>query len=310
MNISQRIFLRAFLIVSCVFGASNLNAGVSTDTIVQTQDGPKPIRVLKIGDKILCSNITAPDFNIEEGVVNSIEEIETNEVVEITTSDNVTFYVAADQKLFVTHKWVEAKKLTIEDILLTKDRTVVKIMSIRHLQTPMTLRFITVDKNPNFWAAENGVLIHNGFVTGTAVYGATKASLIAACAAGTFYAVAGTGGIAIAAANGIAAGTAGIAGAAGGMTAAGAGAIIVEATAIGGPLGTAVGAGIAGLTVVAEAETVVLVTAGASGAGTAVALSAAPVAGAAITMTASIIAAIEAASIAAAAPFYAAWFLP
>jgi len=58
MNISQRIFVRAFLIVSCVFGVSNITAGVSDDTNIQGQDASESVRVLKVGDKLLCYKAT------------------------------------------------------------------------------------------------------------------------------------------------------------------------------------------------------------------------------------------------------------
>jgi len=192
-----KFYIRALLLVSCVFVASNLTAGVSADTIVQTQDGPKPIRILKIGDAILCCD---QNLNAVEGSVASIEEIETPIVVEITTADGVTFCVAPEQKLFITHKWVQANQVTLEDVLFKKDRTFVGITSIRYLQIPMTLRFITVDKNPNFWAAENGVLVHNGPLTGLVGYWVTKGicygTIAAAAAAPVAAATVMTGGTA------------------------------------------------------------------------------------------------------------------
>ena len=129
--------------------------------MVDTPEGLKEINSLKVGDKILCCN---PNLQYEEGEITSIEEIEVPSAVEITTTDGLTIIAAADQKFFVTHKWVQANQLTLEDILLKRDNTFVGITSIRHLQTPTTLLFITIDKNPTYWAAENGVLVHNGAI--------------------------------------------------------------------------------------------------------------------------------------------------
>jgi hypothetical protein len=78
------------------------------------------------------------------------------------TSDSKVFYVTPDQELFVTHKWVKASNLTIEDVLMKQDKTLIRVAGIRHLHMPMTIRFITVDEHHNFFATENGVLIHNG----------------------------------------------------------------------------------------------------------------------------------------------------
>ena len=161
MNISQGVFIRALLIVSYVFGATaNLTAGVSADTIVQTQDGPKSLKIMKVGDKLLCVNMET--LSCEESFIRSIEEVETSEVVQITMDDGVTINVAADQKLFVVHKWVEAKSLSLEDVLLKQNKTMVRVSGIRYLKEKTVLRFIMVDKNHNYFAAENGVLVHNG----------------------------------------------------------------------------------------------------------------------------------------------------
>lgn len=175
------MFINVLLIISCF--VASLNAGISSDTPVYSKSGAQPIKVLKVGDKILAVNMRT--LAIEEGSVSSIAEVEVSHVVEITTSDNVTFCVAADQKLFVTHKWVEAQQLTLEDVLMTKDRTFVKIVSIRHLEKPMTLNFITVDEYHNFFAAENGVLIHNGPICGALTYLAIKGTAVVGICVGT-----------------------------------------------------------------------------------------------------------------------------
>ena len=84
-------------------------------------------------------------------------------MIEITTSDNVIFCVAKDQKFFVTHKWVEAENLSLGDVLLRMDKTFVKIMRIRHIvDKPTTIRYITLKDHHCYFIGENGVLVHNG----------------------------------------------------------------------------------------------------------------------------------------------------
>ena len=152
---------RIMLLVNCVLSISLLNAGVSADTIVETSEGPKEIGILKVGDKIICFN---NNLITEEKSILSIEEIETDTVVEITTEDGTTISVAADQQLFVPRKWMRADQLSLGDVLLKKDLTFLGITSIRHKHEVTKIRFIVVEENHNFLASKNGVLVHNGAV--------------------------------------------------------------------------------------------------------------------------------------------------
>lgn len=139
-----------------------LAAGIDSNAIVQTSNGQISMKVIKIGDKILCRNMT--DLSKTERSVSSIEEIKTSEIIEITTVDNVTIKVAVDQKVFMCCKWVEARDLCLNDMLFTKDGKMVQIVGLKHLKldNPIILRFIVVDEHHNYLAGENGVLIHNG----------------------------------------------------------------------------------------------------------------------------------------------------
>ena len=159
------------LSVLCI---SSLHAGVSVNTVVETSDGPKEIGVLQVGDKIICFN---NNLLTEEKSVISIEEIETDKVVEITTEDGTTISVAADQQLFVPNKWLRADQLSLGDFLLKKDHSFLGITSIRHKNESAKLRFIVVEENHNFLASKNGVLVHNG--AGGAAVGFWTGNIIA-----------------------------------------------------------------------------------------------------------------------------------
>lgn len=155
---------------------ANVHAGVLDNTKVITPEGEKEMRELRVGDEIYCFNPHGAD---DVATISKIEDIETESLVEITTTDDVTFYAAAEQKLFVSHKWVQAASLTLEDVLLTSQRTFVGIKSIRHINQHAVLRFIQLDKNHTFFAGDNGVLIHNGAV-GAVVGSSVGATTVAA----------------------------------------------------------------------------------------------------------------------------------
>ena len=107
--------MKKIMLAFSVLCVSSLHAGVSVNTIIETSDGPKEIGVLQVGDKIICFN---NNLLTEEKSVVSIEEIETDKVVEITTEDGTTISVAADQQLFVSNKWLRADQLSLGDSLL------------------------------------------------------------------------------------------------------------------------------------------------------------------------------------------------
>jgi hypothetical protein len=151
--------MNKIMLFVCSVLSLSLNAGVSVDTVIETSNGPKEIGLVKVGDKLLCFN---NNLSTEERSVISIEEIETNKVVEITTKDDVTISVAAEQMLFVPMKWVRADQLSLGDVLFKKDHTLMGIKSICHKDEPTKLRFIIVDENHNFFASKNGIIIHNG----------------------------------------------------------------------------------------------------------------------------------------------------
>lgn len=156
-------------------------------------EGLKQIGILKVGDKLFCCN---SNLLTEEKSVFSIDEIETDKVVEITTEDGVTISMSADQQLFVPKKWVRADQLSLGDILLKKDQTFIGIESIRHKNEQTTLRFIVVEDHHNFLVSTNGILIHNG-VVGAAV-GANIGFWGTTVAFNGFYAAVATGTSAVA----------------------------------------------------------------------------------------------------------------
>gem|GEM_PF-3707179 len=92
----------------------------------------------------------------------TIQEIDVESFVEITTEDNTVMRVSYDQQVFVPNKWVQVDQLTIGDILLKRDRTLIRVTGVRYIQEPTKLRFITVEEHHNFLSTKNGVLIHNG----------------------------------------------------------------------------------------------------------------------------------------------------
>ena len=160
---------KIMLFLSCLSSISFVNAGISADTIIQTSDGPKEISSLRQGDTIVCFDSQLKNYL---GLVENIELKTLNNVIEIITIDDIAIRVAPEQKFFSFCKWINAEDLSLNDVLFTKNKSWLRIKSIRHLQEEETFCFIDVKDHHNFLAAENGILVHNG------VGGASAGALI------------------------------------------------------------------------------------------------------------------------------------
>lgn len=160
---------KIILFLSCLSNIHFTNTGVSADTIVQTINGFKEISYLEQNDKVICFNDQLEDCL---GLVEDIKYKTFNNVIEITTADDTIIRVAPEQKFFSFCKWINAENLSLNDVLFTKNKSWIRIKSIRHLQKEETFFFIDVKDHHNFLATEKGILIHNG------VGGATTGAII------------------------------------------------------------------------------------------------------------------------------------
>ena|SRR3990167_7604788 len=150
---------KIMLFLSCISIISNLKAGVTLDTIVETPEGSKEIGILRVGDQIICldKNLTP-----HTKIIEAIEEVEAESFIEIITEDDHVIHVSHDQQLFVPFKWIQTNQLSLGDLLLKRDRNFIKIKGICWKQESTKLRFITVEEHRNFLVSKNGILIHNG----------------------------------------------------------------------------------------------------------------------------------------------------
>lgn len=149
------MFFLSFLCIPFPF----INAGLSFDSIVKTIEGSKKIEDLQVGDEVLCFDRY---FDARSKEVESVRHIVSDVVIEIVTTDNIVIRVSPDQKFFVSHKWVSAEDLSLNDVLLKQDRSFIRIKSICRLREDVTFCFIEVKDHHNFLVTENGVLVHNG----------------------------------------------------------------------------------------------------------------------------------------------------
>jgi hypothetical protein len=113
------------LFLNVCFITCIIKAGVSEDTIVETLEGPKSISVLKVGDKIVCL-----DKSLAQNVrpIATIEEVEVDSVIEVTTEDDVVMRMSSEQRVFIPYKWVQVDQLCLGDHLL---REIIRSLGLR-----------------------------------------------------------------------------------------------------------------------------------------------------------------------------------
>jgi len=170
-----------------------VQCGVADNTLVYTAAGLQAINKLQQGDMIACA-----DEKLAQQLrsVKSMHEVAVDQYVELTTDDNTTMCLSVDQYVFVPFKWISVRDLSLNDFLLRRDGTYVHITNICRKQQQLTMVFIEVDEHANFFASQNGILIHNG-VAGATV-GFYVAGTATAAAFGYFYYVVGVGVTAVA----------------------------------------------------------------------------------------------------------------
>lgn len=188
-----------------VLSGMAINAGFNPETPVNTPHGLRPIGALAVGDKVICMN---KRFEPKEKTVKTVEDTDSDTLVEITTHTGTVLQVSPNQQMYIATKrtWVPAYELALGDILITQDKKPVRVKNIRLVENKTKLRFITVDKHENFAAGKDGIVAHNGAGTGLAIYGVTKAICYGIAVASAASAVVATGGIVGAATGAVAAG--------------------------------------------------------------------------------------------------------
>lgn len=141
-----------------------MQCGIAENTLVHTVAGVVAINALKQGDSVACA-----DEHLAQHMrsVKSTREVAVDECVEVTTDDNATLCLSVDQYVFVPFKWVSVRDLSLNDSLLKKNGTFVHISNICRKKQPLKMVFIEVDEHANFFASQDGILVHNGLLGAT-----------------------------------------------------------------------------------------------------------------------------------------------
>ncbi|MCL4380201.1 HINT domain-containing protein [Candidatus Dependentiae bacterium] len=181
------------LFLNCAILFSLVHAGVSDDTLVETPAGFKEIKSLKTGDQIMSLD---KGFSKNVQSIITMEEVEIDPYVEIITDDDVILRVSPEQRFFVPQKWVQADQLALGDVLFKTGCNFIRIKSIAFKHERIKLQFITIDGYKNFFVSKNGVLIHNGPISGYVGYWVAKSLCYGTAVAAAGTVTVATGGVA------------------------------------------------------------------------------------------------------------------
>jgi len=128
-------------------------------TRIFTKVGFKPIEQIVVGDSVYSYNMEKNIIELNK-VVKSFER-KTQEIYEITTS-NQKIYVTAEHPFYVVDSgWVKAKDLQAGAVLKTKDGSIERVITSVLKRYPETVFNIEVEGNHNYFVTNNSILVHN-----------------------------------------------------------------------------------------------------------------------------------------------------
>lgn len=129
----------------------------TADMLVLTEEGPKPIPDIKVGDKVL--SFDKAGNQVAADVLNTYE-LKNNHYFLINKKIKVT----AMHRFFTNSGWKKAQDLEIGDRMQTDTGEFDKIFSIKLIPADLDVYNLTISKNHNFYISpdgKNGYLVHN-----------------------------------------------------------------------------------------------------------------------------------------------------
>lgn len=136
-------------------------AGITVDTLVINSHNGIIAQNLKTYDKV--TSIDLEGIPCEQKII-AIRDSE-DYTLDIVTEDGEVLAVSRSQKIFLPqyNEWVCADTLEMGDILLLRSGNEICISSIIKHQEKRLVRHLEVDRYHNFFAGNNGILVHNIF---------------------------------------------------------------------------------------------------------------------------------------------------
>ena len=131
-------------------------------TLVATELGLMPIESIKIGDKVWAYNEVNQTKTLQE-VTHLIRGEGDKELTDITLNSGEVITATANHPIWEQNEqnWIDAGKLTLDSILLSRYDNNLSILNLREYEEQATVYNLTVNNNHTYFVGRDGVLGHN-----------------------------------------------------------------------------------------------------------------------------------------------------
>jgi hypothetical protein len=132
------------------------------ETLISTETGLRPIDAIEIGDKVWAYNEETEEKSLQ-AVVHLIRGEGTKELVVLQLVSGETITATSGHPFYLPNqdKWVEAGKLTINDVLQNLQSGLIGITSLRERSELATVYNLTVANDHTYYVGHGEVLVHN-----------------------------------------------------------------------------------------------------------------------------------------------------
>ena len=130
-------------------------------TLVQCEDGTKPIEEIEAGDLVWACNEETGDVALKEVVETYVNE--TSELVHIFVDGEEIVTTPAHPFYSPLKGWTDAVKLRAGDILVLVDGEYVVVEKVQYeiLETPVTVYNFQVEDYHTYYVSSTSILVHN-----------------------------------------------------------------------------------------------------------------------------------------------------
>ena len=132
-------------------------------TKVHTQWGLADIEKLEVGVPVLTYNEETGEKEYKK--VKKVMRRMTRRMCALELSNGTTLEVTPEHRFFSNGEWIPIEELNVNDTLQLKDNSIVVIENKIIFPTFVEVYNLEIEDNENYYVTEEGVLVHNGYIS-------------------------------------------------------------------------------------------------------------------------------------------------
>ena len=132
-------------------------------TKVHTQWGLADIEKLEVGVPVLTYNEETGEQEYKK--VKKVMRRMTRRMCAMELSNGTTLEVTPEHRFFSNGEWTPIEELNVNDTLQLKDNSIVVIENKIIFPTFVEVYNLEIEDNENYYVTEEGVLVHNGYIS-------------------------------------------------------------------------------------------------------------------------------------------------